>query len=208
MAGAAGQLGLQLALEGLHVGRAGLVALLRGLEHEAAHLVERLDSREELLKGRFLQVRRDTVRLVLPAARSLPDLTDELVPTPGKESVSHEGIEWRYEHDVLARETRAHTLYGETYDGTHGTVVTDHYEGHVGVSTVDLSKEEQAVIRPLFLLTMKPTLYVANVAEVGGFVKSSPEERLPDLQWPAGHSRIRGNGQALCNHWRTHARGR
>src|ERR1041384_2636656 len=33
--------------------------------------------------------------------------------------------------------------------------------------SVDLSKEEQAVIRPLFLLTMKPTMYVANVAEKG-----------------------------------------
>jgi GTP-binding protein YchF len=35
--------------------------------------------------------------------------------------------------------------------------------------TLDLSKEELAVLRPLFLLTMKPTMYVANVAEVGGF---------------------------------------
>ncbi|HYX64243.1 MAG TPA: redox-regulated ATPase YchF, partial [Burkholderiales bacterium] len=33
--------------------------------------------------------------------------------------------------------------------------------------TVQLSKEEQAVARPLFLLTMKPTMYVANVAEKG-----------------------------------------
>jgi ribosome-binding ATPase len=33
--------------------------------------------------------------------------------------------------------------------------------------TADLSKEEQAVLRPLFLLTMKPTMYVANVAEKG-----------------------------------------
>jgi len=33
--------------------------------------------------------------------------------------------------------------------------------------TVDLSKEERAVLDPLFLLTMKPTLYVANVAEHG-----------------------------------------
>jgi len=33
--------------------------------------------------------------------------------------------------------------------------------------TVELSKEEQAVLRPLFLLTMKPTMYVANVAERG-----------------------------------------
>jgi GTP-binding protein YchF len=33
--------------------------------------------------------------------------------------------------------------------------------------TADLSKEELALIRPLFLLTMKPTMYVANVAERG-----------------------------------------
>ncbi|HZM34300.1 MAG TPA: redox-regulated ATPase YchF [Burkholderiales bacterium] len=33
--------------------------------------------------------------------------------------------------------------------------------------TAELSKEEMAVIRPLFLLTMKPTMYVANVAEKG-----------------------------------------
>jgi len=32
---------------------------------------------------------------------------------------------------------------------------------------VELAKEEQALIRPLFLLTMKPTMYVANVAEKG-----------------------------------------
>ena len=33
--------------------------------------------------------------------------------------------------------------------------------------SADLSKEERAVIAPLFLLTMKPTMYVANVAEKG-----------------------------------------
>jgi GTP-binding protein YchF len=33
--------------------------------------------------------------------------------------------------------------------------------------TAELSKEERAVIAPLFLLTMKPTMYVANVAEKG-----------------------------------------
>jgi GTP-binding protein YchF len=32
---------------------------------------------------------------------------------------------------------------------------------------VDWSKEELVVLRPLFLLTMKPTLYVANVSENG-----------------------------------------
>jgi GTP-binding protein YchF len=33
--------------------------------------------------------------------------------------------------------------------------------------SADLAKEEHAVLRPLFLLTMKPTMYVANVAEKG-----------------------------------------
>jgi hypothetical protein len=33
--------------------------------------------------------------------------------------------------------------------------------------TVDLYPEERAVLRPLFLLTMKPTMYVANVEEHG-----------------------------------------
>src|SRR5256714_9515521 len=33
--------------------------------------------------------------------------------------------------------------------------------------SADLSKEEHFVLRPLFLLTMKPTMYVANVAEKG-----------------------------------------
>src|SRR5262245_68151 len=33
--------------------------------------------------------------------------------------------------------------------------------------TAELSKEEHAVLRPLFLLTMKPTMYVANIAEKG-----------------------------------------
>jgi GTP-binding protein YchF len=33
--------------------------------------------------------------------------------------------------------------------------------------TTELSKEELAVLRPLFLLTMKPTMYVANVGESG-----------------------------------------
>jgi ribosome-binding ATPase len=33
--------------------------------------------------------------------------------------------------------------------------------------TAGLSREEHAVLKPLFLLTMKPTMYVANVAEEG-----------------------------------------
>ncbi len=33
--------------------------------------------------------------------------------------------------------------------------------------SVELAKEEQVVVEPLFLLTMKPTMYVANVSETG-----------------------------------------
>jgi len=33
--------------------------------------------------------------------------------------------------------------------------------------TIDFSKEELEIVRPLFLLTMKPTMYVANVSEHG-----------------------------------------
>ena len=33
--------------------------------------------------------------------------------------------------------------------------------------TLELAKEELAVLKPLFLLTMKPTMYIANVAEHG-----------------------------------------
>jgi GTP-binding protein YchF len=39
-------------------------------------------------------------------------------------------------------------------------------EGRPARST-ELSREERAVLQPLFLLTMKPTMYVANVAENG-----------------------------------------
>ena len=43
--------------------------------------------------------------------------------------------------------------------------------------TVDLSKEELAVVKPLFLLTMKPAMFVANVA-VGGFENNPMLDRV------------------------------
>ncbi|GAB4464720.1 MAG: redox-regulated ATPase YchF [Burkholderiaceae bacterium] len=43
--------------------------------------------------------------------------------------------------------------------------------------SVDLYEEEKAVLRPLFLLTMKPTMYVANVEE-HGFENNSPLEQV------------------------------
>ena len=45
--------------------------------------------------------------------------------------------------------------------------------------TVELSKEERALLRPLFLLTMKPTMYVANVAE-NGFENNPLLERVEE----------------------------
>lgn len=80
-----------------------------------------------------------SVQVSLPVA-DLPAPVDDLLPLPGRDHLSAEGVQWRIEHDVLRRETWAHTLYGETYEGTHGTVVTDRYEGHVGISTADLSQ--------------------------------------------------------------------
>ncbi len=46
--------------------------------------------------------------------------------------------------------------------------------------SVPLSKEEQAVLKPLFLLTAKPAMYVANVAE-HGFESNPLLERVGDL---------------------------
>src|SRR4051812_16093199 len=51
--------------------------------------------------------------------------------------------------------------------------------------SADLSKEEHAVLRPLFLLTMKPTMYVANIAEKGSealfkkIVEYAEKEKAP-----------------------------
>jgi GTP-binding protein YchF len=46
--------------------------------------------------------------------------------------------------------------------------------------SVSLAKEELAVLRPMFLLTAKPTMYVANVAE-GGFRGNAHLERVEAL---------------------------
>ncbi len=51
--------------------------------------------------------------------------------------------------------------------------------------TAELSREERAVLQPLFLLTMKPTMYVANVAETGSdvllqkVISFAAEEKAP-----------------------------
>ncbi|HZE61832.1 MAG TPA: redox-regulated ATPase YchF [Burkholderiales bacterium] len=47
------------------------------------------------------------------------------------------------------------------------TKVRDVLDAGRPARTTELSKEERAVLQPLFLLTMKPTMYVANVGEDG-----------------------------------------
>jgi uncharacterized protein len=84
-----------------------------------------------------LEVDAGTVALQLPLTTALPTSAHAFVPGPGPHADEAEGVEWRIEHDVLRRTTRAVTRYGGTYLGSHGATVTDDYRGDVGVSTVD-----------------------------------------------------------------------
>jgi hypothetical protein len=83
-----------------------------------------------------LDVDAGALELALPLV-TLPDSTHEFTPGSGPAPDEAEGVDWRIEHDVLHRETRAVTRYGGTYDGLHGATVTDDYRGEVGVSVVD-----------------------------------------------------------------------
>ncbi|CAB4560329.1 MAG: CocE/NonD family hydrolase [Actinobacteria bacterium] len=86
-----------------------------------------------------LGVARESVRLQLPIA-SLAPCTHPFVAGPGPSDGDDDGVVWRYEHDVLARETRVHSRYGGRYDGEAGIVIDDLYEGSLGISTVDLAR--------------------------------------------------------------------
>ena len=87
-----------------------------------------------------LSVDRGSVRLDLPVADDLPLSTHEFGAAAGPSDDEADGVEWRYEHDVLQRESRVFSRYGGHYDGFHGTTIDDVYEGSLGISTVDLSK--------------------------------------------------------------------
>ena len=84
-----------------------------------------------------LEVDAARVRLQLPLTTSLRATTHRLTPGPGASDDEAAGVEWRFEHDVLRRVTRAVTRYGGTYPGLHAATVTDDYRGEVGVSTTD-----------------------------------------------------------------------
>jgi hypothetical protein len=86
-----------------------------------------------------LGVRRKSVRLVMWTAKSLPPARDVFEPGIGPSETDAPGVEWRYEHDVLQRETRAHSRYGDEYEGKNGAKIRDLYEGSLGISTVNLA---------------------------------------------------------------------
>lgn len=84
-------------------------------------------------------VRRGALRLRLTKVTALPPAGDAFRPGVGPNAADAHGVEWRYEHDVLRRETRVHSRYGGDYAGKHGTKVRDSYEGALGISTHDLA---------------------------------------------------------------------
>ena len=77
------------------------------------------------------------------SAAALPDDKAETVALFSRHAyafVQDTRVDWRYEHDVLKRETRVHSRYGGDYEGRNGIKVRDLYEGSLGISTVDLSQ--------------------------------------------------------------------
>ena len=78
-----------------------------------------------------------SVEVALPVLPDLPHSRHRFLPGSGPHEDDAEGVEWRYEQDVLRRETWVHSRYGGPYDGADGLHVTDVYDGHVGISTAD-----------------------------------------------------------------------
>jgi GTP-binding protein YchF len=58
--------------------------------------------------------------------------------------------------------------------------VRDRLDGGIPVRAMDLDEDERAELRDLFLLTAKPTMYIANVAE-GGFQDNPYLDAVRDL---------------------------
>lgn len=87
-----------------------------------------------------LSVDAASVEVELPIVDGLPDSVHPFVAGTGPSADEGDGVVWRIEHDVIARETRVVTRYGGTYGGRHGATVTDDYRGELGVSTADPSR--------------------------------------------------------------------
>lgn len=87
-----------------------------------------------------LSVERGSVRLELPIVDALPASTHQFVAGPGPSDDDADDVVWQYEHDVLAGESRVRSRYGGRYEGAHGTVIDDLYEGELGVNVADPSQ--------------------------------------------------------------------
>ena len=84
-----------------------------------------------------LGVDRASIALRVPVVDGLAESTHAFAPGDGPRSDEADGVVWNISHDVLGRETRVQTRYGDHYDGLHGSSIDDVYEGELGVSTVD-----------------------------------------------------------------------
>jgi uncharacterized protein len=84
-----------------------------------------------------LGVDRSSIVLRVPHVEGLAESTHVFAPGDGPSSDDADGVVWHVTHDVLGRETRVRTRYGGHYEGLHGSVIDDVYEGELGVSTVD-----------------------------------------------------------------------
>ena len=84
-----------------------------------------------------LGVDRASIALRIPVVDGLAESTHVFAPGDGPSSDDADGVVWHVSHDVLGRETLVRTRYGDHYEGRHGAVIDDVYEGELGVSTVD-----------------------------------------------------------------------
>jgi uncharacterized protein len=93
--------------------------------------------------GGTLQVERESVELRLPVLDGPGQLPTPALPlSTGKDAhatpdAGEAPVVWRFEHDVVGRETRAVTSYGWIYGGEFEAQIDESYEGSVGVSTDD-----------------------------------------------------------------------
>jgi hypothetical protein len=84
-----------------------------------------------------LTVDRASVALRVPVVDGLVESAHVFAPGDGPKTDDADGVLWHVSHDVLGRETRVRTRYGGHYEGLHGAVIDDVYEGELGVSIVD-----------------------------------------------------------------------
>jgi hypothetical protein len=94
--------------------------------------------------GGALAVDRGSVELRLPVLDGPSELPPpSLPPSTGADThgAEPEGdqppLVWQFEHDLIAKETRAVTSYGSRYNSEFGANVEERYDGAVGVSTED-----------------------------------------------------------------------